>query len=320
MMDGSGKAAGRNDLAHLEAIALGIRRQVLSLTIERGGCYLSQACSSAEILAVLFGEALNLGKSIAPLTPPVFAGVPKPGGAETWSGDAYLGPRRSNFDRFYLSPSHYCVALYATLIEIGRLGRDSLALFNQDGSTLEMIGAEHSPGMGLTTGSFGQTLSQVAGIALARRLRGETGRVWLFMSDGEFNEGQVWESMAFAAIHRLTEISIVVDVNGQQVDGPTEDVFDMGDLSAKLTAFGATVRNVDGHDIGVLLAAAQTKPIFGPLVILAYTDTARGIKVLESRKPDLHYVTIRNERERGDLLACLHEMGVQSSNAEPHHA
>ena len=96
---------------------------------------------------------------------------------------------------------------------------EGLALFNQDGSTVEMIGAEHSPGHEITAGSLGQALSQVAGIAYARRRKGETGRNWVFMSDGEFQIGQTWEALEIIGFLKLDNIRIIVDVNGQQADG-----------------------------------------------------------------------------------------------------
>jgi len=96
-----------------------------------------------------------------------------------------------------------------------------LEQFNRDGSTVEMIGGEHSPGMEVMSGSLGQGLSQAAGIAMARRLKGETGRVWVFMSDGEFQIGQTWEAIQTISFYKLDNICVYVDVNGYQCDGET---------------------------------------------------------------------------------------------------
>ena len=148
-------------------VAAGIRRRVLELTLARNGCYLSQALSSADILATLYTKVLNLGPSTAPLSPSPFRGVPAPGRQQLGAG--YNGPRRPEYDRLLLSAAHYAVAVYAALVETVRMAPEALEMFNEDGSSVEMIGAEHSPGMELTTGSFGQALSQAAGIALARR-------------------------------------------------------------------------------------------------------------------------------------------------------
>ncbi len=279
-------------------VAQGIRRRALELTIERGGGYLSQACSSAEILATLYTKVLNLGPSQAPLIPPPFSGVPSAANPKSLTGAAYNGPREPNLDRFLVSPAHYALALYAALVEVGRMAPEGLAQFNRDGSTVEMIGAEHSPGMELTIGSFGQALSQAGGIAMARRLKQELGRVWVFMSDGEFQEGQTWEALQAIAFHGLDKVGVYVDVNGQQVDGLTREVMNIEPLTYRLEAFGAQVAKVDGHDVEALAAPADRSPNGRPLFVLAYTDPSHGMGVLDERKPKLHYVRIRSEAEK----------------------
>ncbi|MCI0397493.1 MAG: transketolase, partial [Chloroflexi bacterium] len=129
-----------------QAVARQVRRRVLEHTIHHNGGYLSQACSSAEILATLYTKVMVLGSSQAPLLPPPFSGVPGPKNPHSFTGAAYNGPQARHLDRFVMSPVHYAVALYATLVAVGRLAPEGFALFNQDGSTVEMIGAEHSPG------------------------------------------------------------------------------------------------------------------------------------------------------------------------------
>lgn len=285
--------------AEAQRVAQGIRRRVLALTIDRNGGYLSQACSSAEILATLYTRVLELGASQAPSVPPPFQGVPgKEQPHRAITGAAYHGPKTATFDRFLVSPAHYAVAIYAALIEVGRMAPEGLAQFNTDGSTVEMIGAEHSPGMELTTGSFGQALSQAGGIALARRLRGETGRVWVFMSDGELQEGQSWEAVQALAFHQLGNIGVYVDVNGQQVDGRTKDVMALEPLDARLQAFGADVVRVDGHDVDALAASAERPVDQRPLFVLADTNPSQGLAPLEARKPTLHFVRFSGEAER----------------------
>ena len=170
----TGAQTGSNDWCDVARdVAAGIRRNVLQLTLDRDGCYLSQALSSAEILAALYTKSLHLGPSQAPIDPPDFQGVPgSAGGFPAGAGGGYNGPRGGEWDRLIISPAHYAVAIYAALVETGRLSAAALNTFNMDGSTVEMIGAEHSPGFELTTGSFGQAISQAGGIAMARRMRG----------------------------------------------------------------------------------------------------------------------------------------------------
>ena len=202
------------------------------------------------------------------------------------------------------------MALYATLVATGRLTADALEDFNRDGSTLEMIGAEHSPGCELTTGSFGQALSQAAGIALARRHRGRSGRVWVMLSDGECQEGQTWEALQFIPFHRIANLGVIVDLNGQQVDGRIADVMAIEPLEEKMAAFGAHVRRIDGHDPAAIAAACDSVGIDRPLVVLAETDPTHGLPSLEARWPRLHYVRLSSEEERAALRSDVESLQV----------
>src|SRR5512144_2605612 len=279
-------------------MATAIRRRVLEHTIRHQGGYLSQACSAAEILAVLYTRVLRLGPSRAPALPPPFAGVPGRNNPQAFTGAAYNGPHTPDLDRFFLSAVHYALPLYVALIEAGRLAPAALEQFNRDGSRLEMIGAEHSPGLEVTGGSLGQTLSQAGGIALARRLHGDTGRVWVFMSDGEFQSGQTWEAVQALAFYRLDNVGVYVDVNGQQCDGRMTEVMNIEPLAARLEAFGARAVAVNGHDVEALAAPAEFAPAGRPLFVLAYTDPCAGMPVLETRRPQLHYVRFKDEQDR----------------------
>jgi len=293
-------------------VAAGVRRRVLDHVLRNGGGYLSQACSSAEALATLYTRVLRLGPSQAPAVPPPFTGVPSRDNPDPWRGGLYNGPAEPALDRFYFSPVHYSLCLYAALIEVGRLGPTSLGRFNEDGSTVEMIGAEHSPGVESTAGSLAQTLSVAAGAALARRLKGEPGRVWVYMSDGELQEGQTWEALAAAAHHKLGNLGAYVDTNGQQCDGAMTSVMGVEPLVKRVAAFGARVAEVDGHDPAAL-AAPAAEPMDGrPLVVIARTDPCRGVEPLRTRSPKLHYLRFKDEAERGLYQALLQEMEAAS--------
>jgi transketolase len=285
--------------------AWGIRRRALEHTIDNNGGYLSQACSSAELFAALYIKIMNLGPSQAPVVPPPFPGVPGSNNPNYVTGVAYNGPKAPHLDRFFLSCVQYAMVLYAALVEVGRMAPEGLAMFNRDGGTVEMIGAEHSPGHEITGGSLGQSLSQAAGIALGRRLKGETGRQWVLMSDGEFQSGQTWEAIQTLSYYKLDNIGVYVDVNGQQCDGKMEDVMFIEPLQKKLDAFGARVFAVDGHDSEALAAPAGLPPNGQPLFVLAYTNTSQGIDILEERKPKLHYLRFKDEQERERYRAIL---------------
>ncbi len=302
--------AEQNDWAvNARDIARGIRRRVLAHTLKNNGGYLSQACSSAEILAALYTRIMNLGPSIAPKIPLPFSGVPGPDNPDYFTGAGYNGPKAPDLDRFIFSPVHYALVLYSALIEVGRLDENALDQFNVDGSTVELIGAEHSPGHEVTAGSLGQALSQAGGIALARRLKGDTGKVWIFMSDGEFEEGQTWEAFASLSYLKIDNIGVVVDANGQQCDGAMDDVMNVEPLAQRLRSFGAEVREVGGHDVQALADAAAEKHPGKPLVILARTDPCKGIDLLCRRAPKLHYVRFKSDEEFKEYENALMEMG-----------
>ncbi|HRF47863.1 MAG TPA: 1-deoxy-D-xylulose-5-phosphate synthase N-terminal domain-containing protein [Anaerolineales bacterium] len=279
-------------------VAAGIRRRVLEHVLRHNGGYMSQACSSAELFAALYTRIMKLGPSIAPAVPLPFAGVPSATNPHAFTGAGYNGPKAPDLDRFIFSPAHYALVLYATLIETGRMAAEGLAQFNQDGSTVEMIGAEHSPGCEVTSGSLGQAISQAAGIALARKRRGETGRTWVMLTDGEFQEGQTWEAFEVLSAYKLDRVGVYVDVNGQQCDGRMEDVLNIEPIAEKLAAFGARVVSVDGHDLDALAAPAELEPDGRPLVVLAYTDPCRCLEPMRARAPKLHYLRFTSPDER----------------------
>ena len=297
-------------------VAAGIRRRVLDHTIKHNGGYLSQACSSAEILATLYVKVMNLRKVDVPLVPQPFPGVPGPNNPNYFTGAAYNGPGNDQ-DRFFLSPAQYALALYATLIETGRMAEEGLDQFNKDGSVVEMIGAEHSPGMETMTGSLGQGISQAAGIAMARKRRGEKGRVFIFMSDGEFQIGQTWEALQAISYHMLDNVIIYVDVNGFQCDGKMCNVMDIEPLDRRLESFGARVFRINGHDIKRLAEVASLATDGRPVVVLADTDACRGIDVLKARAPKMHYVRFTSEEEKGRYVTAFQRLCAKGQEPEP---
>ena len=151
--------------------------------------------------------------------------------------------------------------------------------------------------------------SQAGGIAMARRLRGESGRVFVFMSDGEFEEGQTWEAVQALAFYKLDNVVVVADVNGQQVDGLTKDVMNIEPIDARIEAFGGRAVEVDGHDVDALAdAIANTEHREKPLFVLAQTNTTEGIPYLDERKPQLHFVRFKSDEEMARYQAFLDQM------------
>lgn len=296
-------SATPNELIQLTADA--IRFRVFEHVMANDGGYLSQACSSAELLATLYSVA-NLAPLEAPKQPEPFQSVPGKG-APYINGSDFHGVTGPEYDRIIISPAHYALVIYAALIENGRLDEGALELFNQDGSTVEMIGAEHSPGFESTTGSLAQALSTAGGIALGRKLKGEPGLVYVFMSDGEFQEGQTWEAIQALSFHQLDNVRVIVDVNKGQCDGPMETVMNIEPLSLRIKAFGASVDSVPGHDISAL-TTALTRPTGKPHFVLAYTDPVRGIPLLKEREPVLHYLRFTGADDRQNYADAFAEM------------
>ncbi len=294
-----------------EDVAAGIRKRVFLHTMRNNGGYLSQACSAAESLAFLYNEALNLGEPTLPKLPLPFSGVPSAGNPDAFTGAGYHGAFAPDYDRFIISPAHYALVVYSALIQMGRMGEEALDHFNRDGTSMEMIGAEHSPGMEVTTGSLAQGLSMAAGVAWARKRKGEAGKVWVYMSDGEFQEGQTWECLAALSHHAIDNIRVVVDVNRQQCDGAMSSVLDLGDLAGRVAAFGVTCRSIDGHDLEAFRQAAASAEPGKPLIILANTSPYQGMDFLKRRFPRLHYVRFKSAAERQEMqTAIAAELGI----------
>jgi transketolase len=279
-------------------IANRIRLRVLEHTLTNNGGYMSQACSSAELFATLYTRILKLDPSQAPMIPPPFPGVPSKDNLNYTTGGIYNGPQAPHLDRFIFSPAHYALVLYTALIEVGRMAPVGLKQFNQDGSSVEMIGAEHSPGCEVTNGSLGQSISQAVGIALGRRLKGENGRVVVMMSDGEFNEGQTWEAIASMSHYKLDSMLVYVDVNGQCVDGKLNETMNVEPLQSRLEAFGMRVFSVNAHDVDALAAPAEQETDGRPTVVLSYSNPTQGLPLLQERAPKLHYLRFKDEAER----------------------
>jgi transketolase len=277
----------------IQKVANSIRKQILKVAIDKGGCYLGQACSSAEIVAALYTKIMNLGPSVGAWDPITFPGVPGPNNMDYQRGSSYNGAPAPDKDRFFVSCCHYASVIYCALSATGRISPNCMDKFNIDGWNMEMIGAEHSPGFENTAGSLGQTVSIAAGTAHARKMKGETGNVFCMLGDGELQEGQLWECIQTAGYYKLDNFIIVVDANGQQVEGAVENQTSTEPIVDRFQAFGAVCEDCNGHDIQALIDASQTPHEGKPLVIIAKTRGTTGIPLLEKRWPFLHFVGIK---------------------------
>jgi len=295
-----------------EEVALGIRRRVFEHSMRNNGGYLSQACSAGEQLAWLYNEELKLGAPTLPMIPKPFEGVPSADNPDYHTGAGYNGPAAPEFDRLFIAPAHYALVAYATLIEVGRMAPEGLEMFNKDGSSVEMIGAEHSPGMEVHNGTLGIGLSTGAGLAYGRKRRGEPGRTWVYMSDGEVQEGQTWEAVQAAAFHGIDNLFAIMDVNDQQCDGAMSSVMEVGDIKTKFRNFGAACIEIDGHDLSAMRDAVKEDHAGRPLIILARTSPYHTMPILKERFPRLHYVRFKSEDERARMNASIAaDLGVE---------
>jgi len=198
-----------------------------------------------------------------------------------------LGPS----DQFVLSKGHAAGAMYVTLWTLGRLTDDDLKSFHKDGTKL----SGHPPTGGIeeipfATGSLGHGLSLSAGLALGKRIQDEPGRVYCLTSDAEWNEGSTWEALIFARHHGLSNLRVIVDLNGLQGFGSTSEVADLHPLSAKFREFRLGTREIDGHD-PVAIREALLCPAPGPDVIVAKTRKGCGVSFMEHRM-EWHYLPL----------------------------
>jgi transketolase len=187
-------------------------------------------------------------------------------------------------DRFILSKGHAAPALYTVLAEAGYMPRSELSSLRSFGSRLQgHPDASRTPGVEVSSGSLGNGLSMSAGIAAALRLDGRSSRVYCLLGDGECDEGLVWEAAMLAAHLRLGNLTAIVDRNGLQIDGCTEDVVCLDPLADKWRAFNWNVVEADGHDYlqikGALDEARQHTD--GPTVIVAKTVKGKGVSFME---------------------------------------
>jgi transketolase len=251
--------ASRPMLGEKELRALAARVRVLSLRMvaRQGFGYLGQALSSAELFAVIYGDLLRAGR-----------------------------------DRFVLSPGHYATPYYAAAVACELLDPQLIETYGDDGAQLEAIGSERTPGLDFTCGSLGQGLSVAVGLALGDRLAGEERRTIAFLSDGELEEGQVWEAAMFADHHVLDSLLVVLDANGSQVDGPIETVTTVEPIAAKWEAFGWCAIEADGHDVTAVREAMRAAIADErPAILVARTDILGRVAGLPA-DTDGHFVKI----------------------------
>lgn len=203
---------------------------------------------------------------------------------------ATYDPEAPDRDRVIVSNGHASLGAYAALYVCGLIDAAELNTFCEDGTLLGVEPCHLIPGLDYSSGSLGQGLPFGVGCALAARMQGSDRRVFTVISDGECNEGSVWEAAMFAAHHRLSNLLVLIDVNGQQGFGHTDDVLRLSPLADRWRAFEWNAHEVDGHDpdtMREIIAATDTRD-GAPTVLVANTVFGAGVSFMEGRV-DWHY-------------------------------
>ena len=239
---------------HIEQVARRLRQHIITMTTAAGSGHPTSSLSSVELVSALyFGGFLRFR-----------------------SGD----PGWARRDRFILSKGHAAPLLYAALAEAGYFPVESLTELRKLGSVLEgHPNMRRLPGVEASTGSLGQGLSIGLGHALSVSLDEIDARVYVLLGDGEIGEGQVWEAAAAAAKYRVGNLTAIIDHNGFQQTGRTEEVLDLSPIEDKFKAFGWHASTIDGHNVEAVLEALSDARNYPsrPQAIIATTEKGHGI-------------------------------------------
>lgn len=241
----------------LETRAEAVRETIIQMLVAAGSGHTAGPLGMADIFTALYFHILNHD--------------PK-------------NPAWEERDRLILSNGHIAPVLYATLAHAGYFPVEECLTLRKFGSRLQgHPERERLPGLETTSGPLGEGLSQAAGQALAFRMDGKKSRVYCLMSDGEQEEGNVWEAAMFAGKNKLSNLTAIIDRNNIQIDGMTEDVMPLEPLADKYRAFNWHVIEVAGNDIAACVAAVEeAKAIFEkPTVIIAHTIPGKGVPEIE---------------------------------------
>lgn len=245
-----------------------IRRNALLMGEVQGQGYVGQALDIADVLAVCF-----------------FRGMKYKADEPEWEGR----------DRFLLSNGHYAIALYAALVEAGIITKEEMETYGSDDSRLPMSGmANYTPGMEMSGGSLGMGLTIAVGRALGLKRKGSDSFVYTLFSDGELDEGAIWEGLQSAAHWKLDNMIAMVDVNNQQADGPSSEIMAFEPLEEKMKAFGWFTQRVNGNDLFAVEEAfevARNHPEACPRMIICDTKLGCGVPFLENRDKN-HFIRV----------------------------
>jgi len=234
-----------------------LRKTVLHMAYAGSTVHIGCAFSIIEILAVLYRSHLRYPDN---------------------------DPQSALRDYLVLSKGHGVMAQYACMRELGWLQEDAITKYFSDGSDLKGLSDSRIPGLEVTSGSLGHGFSVGVGLALAAKLKNTDQKVFVVVGDGEINEGPIWEGALFASHHRLNNFMVIVDENGFQAMGPTDEILNLGSIEEKFSSFGFEAITVDGHDelaidrgINKLWASESNTP----KTLIAKTIKGKGVSFME---------------------------------------
>lgn len=254
-----------------------VRLHCLRMTSVGGSSHIGSCLSIVDILAVLYGRVMRVDPAQV---------------------------RHPLRDRFILSKGHAGAAVYATLAECGFIPVEKLATHYQDGSDLSgHVSHKGIPGVEVSTGSLGHGLGVGTGMAMGALRAGRQNRVFVLLSDGECDEGSIWEAILFAAHHRLHNLCAIIDYNKIQSLAPISETMALEPFADKWTSFGWEVRRCDGHDHAALTAALAPAAGDRPVVVIADTIKGKGVSFMEHQVL-WHYRTARGE----EFAAAMREL------------
>jgi transketolase len=255
------------------------RKNALQMVVRSRASHIGSALSMTDILAVLYFDLMNV-----------------------YPNDS----KNENRDIFILSKGHACVSLYATLGLKGFFDLKELETYGVDGSNFMNHISHKVPGVEFSTGSLGHGLPFATGIALGKKIKKQSNKIFVVVGDGELDEGSNWEALLFASHHKLNNLTIVVDYNNLQSLTTVKETLNLEPLSNKFEAFGCNVYSVDGHN-HLELYDVFNKSINNtsgkPTVVIANTIKGKGVSFMEN-KVKWHYSTPNQE----ELIQALNEI------------
>jgi len=260
-----------------------MRRTVLEMALAGSTVHIACAFSIIELMTVLYRNHLRY-----------------PGN----------DPRAEGRDYLVLSKGHGVMAQYACMLELGWLDYSQIEGYFKDGSDLKGLSDSRVVGLEVTSGSLGHGFSVGVGIALGLKRKSRDQKVYAIVGDGELNEGPIWEGALVAAHHQIDNLMVMVDKNGFQAMGPTDDVLALGDLSAKFSSFGFETLEVDGHDEAAVDAAIRQLWATGtnkPKALIATTVKGKGVPFMEAN--NLWHYTRLDPQSFAEAISALDLIG-----------